>query len=242
MSCALSQPAIKFKHRFHVRLYRNQRTGGATIYPVHLALYHRISVFPRTHPSLLVNLSLVLSTQKSITASCPQLSLFVISPTHIISDSPHPFIIRVKSDLMFLLCHSFFLYFLLHFFSWLNLPLPVPLFLSLFLPMQILHILRYFKLSFFCPLLPHPLSLASWFSSLVLHALYHFWQQQLKKGENLCKCGAWKMSVHLGCNVQRKVAPHYNIFSLLWIRGIIIKNDLWCRNETESLLLPWKFT
>lgn len=42
----------------------------------------------------------------------------------------------------------------------------------------------------------------------------------------------------LQCAEESSEAPHYNIFSLLWIRGIIIKNDLWCWNEAEPLLLP----
>lgn len=68
--------------------------------------------------------------------------------------------------------------------------------------MQIFCILCYFKLALLFPSAtynPIPPSASSspsppspWFSSLVLHALYHFWQRQLKKEENLCKCGAEK--------------------------------------------------
>lgn len=45
-------------------------------------------------------------------------------------------------------------------------------------------------------------------------------------------------SPQLQCAEESSEAPHYNIFSLLWIRWIIIKNDLWCWNEAEPLLLP----
>lgn len=39
----------------------------------------------------------------------------------------------------------------------------------------------------------------------------------------------------LQCVEESSEAPHYNIFSLLWIHGIIIKNDLWCWSAAEPL-------
>lgn len=74
-------------------------------------------MFPRTHPSLLVNLSLVPSTQKSIIASCLQLSLFVICPTHIISASPFNsplslfiILVKIRPDVLSPSLFSFFFY------------------------------------------------------------------------------------------------------------------------------------
>lgn len=40
----------------------------------------------------------------------------------------------------------------------------------------------------------------------------------------------------LQCVEESSEAPHYNIFFLLWIHGIIIKNDLWCWSAAEPLL------
>lgn len=64
--------------------------------------------------------------------------------------------------------------------------------------------------------------------------LYHFWQCILK--DMWIYANLWLKNEHsLPCKVQKKGETHYNIFLLLWICRIIIKNDLW---SEQTLCFP----
>lgn len=219
--------------------------------------------FPALYPSLLVNLSLVLSTQKSITASFLQLSLFMC-PAHIISAAPFDshlslhYIGKIRFDVLSL---SVFFGFFLCLSVSLTVCVPTTshgpatfltcLFLSLCRhSMQSFYIFCYFKLAFFFPsathnpippllFLSHPLLLPDSPPWCCMHFIT-FGSTNLKKKRIYANGGLKnECSPPLQCAEESREAPHYNIFSSLWICRIIIKNDLWCWNEH---LLPGNST
>lgn len=114
--------------------------------------------------------------------------------------------------------------------------------------MQIFSILCYFKLTLlfpsatYNPVLPlcfpshPPLPLPDSPPWCCMHFIT-FGSANLKKKRIYANVGLKnECSPPLQCAEECSEAPHYNIFSLLWIRGIIIKNDLWCWNEAKPLL------
>lgn len=115
--------------------------------------------------------------------------------------------------------------------------------------MQIFSFLYYFKLTLLFPpatynptppafLTPPSLSLSDSPPWCCMHFIT-FGSANLKKKRIYANAGLKnECSPPLQCAEESSEAPHYNIFSLLWIRGIIIKNDLWCWNEAEPLLPP----
>lgn len=195
-------------------------------------------MFSCTHPSLLINLSLVRSTQKSITASFLHVSLFM-RPAHIISAAPSDshlplFTIQVKSDLMSL-HHQFSLGSSFVFSISLTASvLATSLCPATFLTRLFLSLLVSTFTYFLLPITPFPLSIfyptPSFFPDSPTRCCMHFitFGSSTLKKRRIYANGELKNegTPPLQCAEDSDEVAHYNIFSLLWICRIIIKNDL----------------